>query len=98
MAEKYRLKGKVWLWPGETAAWHFVHVEKKLAARLKEKYGRRNAWSSVRVNVKVGKTRWGTSIFWDTRSGTYLLPLKAQVRRAEGIVADDDISFVLAVE
>jgi hypothetical protein len=98
MAKRYRLKGKVWLWPGEVAAWHFVHLEKKLAGQLKEKYGRQNAWSSIRVKVGIGRTTWQTSIFWDTRSGTYLLPLKAQVRRAEGIIADDEIIFTLEVQ
>lgn len=98
MAKKYRLKGKVWLWPGETAAWHFVHIEKNIAGQLKEKYGRRNAWSSVRVKVGIGKTKWHTSIFWDTRSGTYLLPLKAQVRRTEGVAADDDITYNLEIQ
>ena len=44
-----------------------------------------------------GKTTWKTSIFPDKKSGTYLLPLKADVRRREGIGAGDRITSSLEV-
>lgn len=49
----------------------------------------------MRVQVRIGKTTWETSIFPDSRSGVYILPLKAKVRRAEGIRAGDTIAFTL---
>lgn len=106
MAKVYKVKGKVWLWPGSTrstdsgqgGAWHFVHVDKKTSDTIKEKHAKsRRGFSSVRVEVTIGKTTWKTSIFPDSRSGTYLLPLKASVRHAEGISEGDTISFALAI-
>lgn len=98
MATKYKVRGKVWLWPGEQGAWHFVHVDKKLSEKIKAKHTRmRRGFGSVRVSVTIGKTTWKTSIFPDSRSGTYLLPLKAAVRRAEGLSEDDTISFTLDI-
>ncbi|PIR83917.1 DUF1905 domain-containing protein [Candidatus Kaiserbacteria bacterium CG10_big_fil_rev_8_21_14_0_10_51_14] len=98
MAKTYKTRGKVWLWPGESAAWHFVHVDKKLSEELKEKHGKvKRGFGSIPVKARIGKTSWETSIFPDKRSGTYLLPLKAQVRRAEGIAADDTITFTLEI-
>jgi hypothetical protein len=41
---------------------------------------------------------WETSIFPDSRSGgAYILPLKAKVRSAEGIMAGDTISLTLEI-
>lgn len=100
------MKGKVWLWPGEArstssgqaGAWHFVHVDKKTSETIKAKHTRvRRGFGSVRVNATIGKTTWQTSIFPDSRSGTYLLPLKASVRHAESIADGDTITFNLAI-
>lgn len=96
MSAKYRVKGKVWLWPGESSAWHFVHVDKKTSETIKAKHAKpRRGFGSVRVEATIGKTTWKTSIFPDSRSGTYLLPLKASVRRGEGIGDGDSITFTL---
>lgn len=96
--KKRKVKGKVWLWPGEQGAWHFVHVDKKTSETIKKKYtAKRRGFSSVRVEATIGKTSWKTSIFPDSRSGAYLLPLKASVRRAEEIDEGDSITFSLVV-
>jgi hypothetical protein len=43
----------------------------------------------------LGKTSWKTSIFPDAKSGGYLLPLKAVVRKKENVAARDIVSFTL---
>jgi hypothetical protein len=45
--------------------------------------------------VTIGKTKWKTSVFPDKRSGTYLLPLKAEVRKKEGIFSEDTVSLTI---
>ena len=91
----FKVRAKVWLYPGEVA-WHFVNVDKKQSAELKEVYGKdRRGFGSIPVTVTLGKTTWKTSIFPDKHSGTYLLPLKAAVRRAEGVEEGDAIAFTL---
>ena len=87
---------KVWLWPGDMAAWHFVYIDKATSGKIKAVHkGPRRGFGAVKVSVVVGKTVWKTSIFPDKKSGTYLLPLKAAVRRAEGIVSGDSIAFTI---
>ena len=96
-ARSYPVKGKVWLYPGD-AAWHFVHVDKKTSDTIKQLRGRNvRGFGSIPVRVTIGKTSWDTSIFPDKQSGTYLLPLKASVRRAEEVSAGDTITFTLAI-
>lgn len=95
---KYSFKSEVWLYPSETAAWHFVSVEKRVSDELKKNFKKvERGWGSLRVKVKVGKTTWLTSIFWDKRSGVYILPLKAQVRKKEGIMQGEHVGINLHI-
>lgn len=90
----YRCRGRVVLWLGAQGAWHFVHVDKKISEKIRAgQKGPHRGFGAVKVKVTIGKTTWTTSIFPDSRSGTYLLPLKAAVRRAEGVSDGDMITF-----
>ena len=94
----YKLKARVWLYPGESAAWHFITVPQKESTDIKEKFGKsRRGWGSIPVTVTIGKTSWKTSIFPDRKSNAYLLPLKADVRKKEEISQGDTVSFTLAL-
>lgn len=77
-------------------AWHFVYVDKATSEKIRVAYkGPRRGFGSVKVEAKIGKTTWNTSIFPDKRSGCYLLPLKAKVRYEEGVEAGETIGFTL---
>jgi hypothetical protein len=94
----YKMRSKVWLWPGETAAWHFMTLPLKESEEIKKKHGdQRRGFGSIPVTVTIGTTTWDTSLFPDKRSGCYLLPLKAKVRQAEGVAMDDTVTFSLTV-
>lgn len=95
MAQRYTVRSQLVPYPG-MGAWHFLHVDKKQSALFKEKYAtHKRGFGSIRVTVTIGKSMWKTSIFPDKQSGTYLLPVKKQIRRAEGIEAGDMVNFTL---
>ena len=94
---KCAFKEKLWVWPGEKAAWRFVTVPKAESEVLRKKVKLKNGFGSIRVKAKVGKTSWDTSVFPDSKSGTYLLPVKAQVRRIEGLEDGESVSVSLVV-
>lgn len=82
---KIFFKAKIWVYPGESANWHFVTLDKKSADLVKKSQEgqKRRGWGSVKVIATMGKTTWRTSIFPDKQSGSYLLPIKAEVRKKE---------------
>jgi hypothetical protein len=86
-----RFTAKVWVWPGDKAAWRFVTVPKVESEKLRKTIQLKRGFGSIRVSAKIGKTSWDTSIFPDSQSGTYLLPVKAPVRRAEGLDDGDPV-------
>ena len=53
--------------------------------------GIRAGFGSVRVAVTVGTTSWRTSIFPDSKTRTYVLPVKKEVRDAEKLDTGDDV-------
>lgn len=95
---KYEFSAEVWKWSG-MAAWHFVTVDADVAARIREDRAGapRVGWGSIPVSVTVGSTTWKTSIFPDKKSGSYLLPMKADVRKKEDISAGDSVSVQLSI-
>ncbi len=69
-----------------SAARFFVSLPEELADDIDERYGHLEAgFGSLRVEVTIGSTTWRTSTFPHTKRGTYLLPVKKQVRTAEGL-------------
>jgi hypothetical protein len=56
--------------------------------------GKRRGFGSVKVTVSLGASRWQTSLF-PNKDGSWFLPIKAPVRRAEGIVEGDEIAVEL---
>ena len=95
---KYKVRSKVVVWPGEQGAWHFAYVDAKNADAIKKKCGKsKRGFGAIRVTVTLGKSKWQTSIFPDKHSGTYLLPIKKQIRVAESIDAGDTVSFTLTI-
>lgn len=89
------MKSRVFVYPG-MGGWRFLGIPLKEGKEIKEKYGKHaKGWGSLPVSVTIGKTVWKTSIFPDKKSGTYLLPLKAQVRKVEDIIDDDTVQFII---
>lgn len=89
---------KVVLWSGDMAAWHFVGVTKVIGHEIREKFSKgRRGFGSIPVTVTVGETTWRTSIFPDKYSGSYILPLKASVRKKEGIEAGEQLTYTIEI-
>ncbi|WP_029251696.1 DUF1905 domain-containing protein [Paraoerskovia marina] len=64
-------------------AWYFATVPEDVTDAIRSLPLPPKGFGSVRVRVEVGASRWETSLFPDSASGCYLLPLKKAVRTAE---------------
>ncbi|MEF2278717.1 DUF1905 domain-containing protein [Deinococcus sp. YIM 134068] len=87
--------GPLWHWRGP-APWYFVTVPPEGCETLKAAsslvtYG----WGMIPVQVGLGETLWTTSLF--PQEGRYLVPIKASVRRAEGLEEGDTVTLRLEV-
>ncbi len=94
----FKIRANVWLYPGQSANWHFATIPKKQSDQIKERFADfKRGWGSLPVTVTVGKTVWKTSIFPDKKAGAYLLPIKSDVRKEEKIQAGRSMTFVVEI-
>lgn len=85
MGAEFDFDAEVWRHQGE-AAWFFVSVPEDVTDDIDGEFGHRAAgFGSIKVEVTIGSSRWQTSLFPDTKRGCYLLPVKAAVRKAQGL-------------
>jgi hypothetical protein len=87
--------GPLWLWSGEGGSWHFMTVPAEQSGELRaESLVRRRGFGSVPVQATIEGVSWRTSVF-PQKSGGYLLPIKAEVRRKANIAANDEVTVEL---
>jgi len=53
-------------------------------------------WGMIPVSAEIGATRWATSLF--PKDGRYVVPIKAAVRKAEGLEVGDTVTVRLFVD
>ncbi|MDX2094564.1 MAG: DUF1905 domain-containing protein [Alphaproteobacteria bacterium] len=95
--QTYDFKSEIWLFQGQ-GAWYFVTLPADITARIRQLIsGPRRGWGAIRVRVTIGDTRWQTSIFPYKALDAFILPLKAKIRKAEGLTAGDRPHIQLTV-
>lgn len=92
-------EAELWAWEGP-ASWVFLSLPPEFAEPVKlaqflASAGPKRGWKLVRVVAEVADLRWETSLFPDKQSGSYILPVKAAVRRKLGVSAGDRLSLTL---
>lgn len=97
MTKSYAFRAQVWKYSFEgAAAWHFITLPKAVSDEIRFLAAdRKSAWGSLRVLARIGGTSWKTSLFPDSKSGCYLLPVKAEVRKAEALKHGSEASCVV---
>jgi Domain of unknown function (DUF1905) len=94
--------GTLWRWTGGsgTGTWHFLTIDgpagEALAATalMRRLEGMSRGFGSLKVTATIGSSRFSTSLFPSNELG-WMLPVKASVRKAEGLIAGDTISVEL---
>jgi|APTNR8051073442_1049403.scaffolds.fasta_scaffold02200_11 hypothetical protein len=97
--QSYEITNEVILWNFEKGSWHFFKIPKDISDEIKFfNSNKLRGFRSLKVKVRIGETSFATSIFPDSKSGGYFLPLKASVREAENIFAGDKITLQLIIQ
>jgi hypothetical protein len=88
--------GEIWHWKGPSP-FHFVTVPEELCDALDATAGLVSyGWGMIPVSVRIGDTGWKTSLW--PKDGRYIVPLKADVRRAEALEVGDTTTVRLVVD
>jgi hypothetical protein len=94
----YSFRAELWHYPGE-AGWHFITLPAEIAEEIREETVLfRTGFGSVKVTADIGGHSWQTSIFPDSNSRSYLLPVKKAVRTAAHVSDGDEVEVRLALQ
>lgn len=104
MTEQITHTGPLWRWTSSTGTgtWHFLTIDGEagealsgtaLMRRLEKSIG---GFGSLKVVARIGDSTFKTSLFPSKELG-WLLPVKASVRKAEGVSEGDVVEVVLEV-
>lgn len=87
----------LWIWPTDKASWYFVCLTPDAAeqVRFAMQGQARRGFGSVKVEVRLVDQVWRTSLFPDKARSSYLLPIKAQVRKACDLKLDENVFITL---
>lgn len=89
-------RGEIWFWKGP-APWYFITVPDEQCGALEASSGLVSyGWGMIPVTAHIGGTSWKTSLF--PKDGRYIVPVKADVRRAESIEEGDVVPVRLTVD
>jgi hypothetical protein len=79
----YLFESTIWK-HSSSSAWYFVTLPNDLSLEIRELFGKEEeGWGRLKVRAQTGRSEWQTSIWWDSKKGAYLLPLKAAIRKKE---------------
>lgn len=93
----YTFKSMPWRYEGK-GAWYFLTLPFDLSNEIRGNLKwQEEGWGRLKVKAKIGNTDWDTAIWYDTKHKSYLLPLKAQIRKAENIEPNKEIQVIIAL-
>ncbi len=97
--------GPLWRWTSAStaAAWFFVTIDGEagealsaIALMRRLESGRRGGFGSLKVRARIGGSEFATSVF-PSRDLGWILPVKAAVRKAEGLGEGSEVTVTLDV-
>ncbi len=102
MNERIACSAALWRWtsPKAPAAWHFITIAGaagealSATALMRRLEGGGRGFGSLKVVATIGESSWQTSVFPSSEEG-WMLPVKAAVRKAEGIIEGDVVDISL---
>ncbi len=95
MPISYSFKAAPWRYAG-AGGWYFVSLPVKMAKEIREALRHEEeGWGRLKATACIGNSEWKTAIWFDTKSNTYLLPLKAEIRKKENLIEGKMVKVVV---
>lgn len=97
----FTFTAKCWLWQEGKGSWHFITLPQDKSEEIKfftqHLHDRPRGWGAVHAHSKIGNTTWQTSIFPSSTLAAYILPIKAEVRKKEKVLVDNELTVYIKV-
>ena len=92
---QYDFSSEIWK-HSSTGSWFFVSLPESISAEIRENLQwQEEGWGRMKASAQVGAIPWDTAIWFDKKRNTYLLPLKAEIRKKANLDTGQKISVKL---
>jgi Domain of unknown function (DUF1905) len=89
---QFCFEGEPWRHNGPNG-WYFISLPVELSKEIRTLFkAEEQGWGRLPAKARIGSTEWETAIWLDTKADTYILPLKAEVRRKEQLTVGKKIA------
>ncbi len=90
---KYGYSTKIWK-HNAPGGWYFVSLPKKLSKEIRQNLKwQEEGWGRMKAFAQIGESKWETAIWFDTKKGAYILPIKAEIRKKANLKIDQNIEM-----
>ncbi|MFN8274704.1 MAG: DUF1905 domain-containing protein [Flavobacteriaceae bacterium] len=94
---KYQFTASPWQYQGP-GGWWFVTLPPEISAEIRTHLKEfEEGWGRLKATAQINQYSWATAIWFDTKAQSYLLPLKAEVRKKEAIVLGKTLEVIIWV-
>ena len=94
---QYRFSSEVWQYSGP-GGWYFISLPLKLSKEIRKTFKSEEArWGRLTAIARIGTSEWKTAIWFDTKINTYLLPLKAEIRKKENLIIGKKVNMAVFI-
>ncbi len=92
---KYQITARPWIYSGK-GAWIFVTLPVKISKEIRRHFkAEEECWGRLKTTAQIGNSEWSAAICFDSKSGTYLLPLKAEIRKNKSIELNEAVTVAI---
>ena len=95
--DSYTFDAELWAWSARRELWVFAALPEDASEEIGDEPRPPSGFGSVKVWVRLGSSRWSTSIFPDSERKAYVVPIKKAVRDAEGVGVGDVVEITIEV-
>ncbi|WP_035483138.1 DUF1905 domain-containing protein [Gaetbulibacter saemankumensis] len=94
---QYHFSAKIWQ-HNAPGGWHFTSVPNFISKEIRENLKwQEEGWGRMKAIAEIGSKRWETAIWFDTKRNTYILPIKAEIRKKLNLTTNDMIHLTIWV-
>ncbi len=94
---KYDFSAELWQHSAE-GGWYFVSLPIEISKEIRDNLKwQEEGWGRMKVMASIDQLEWSTAIWFDTKANTYLLPVKAEIRKKASVESGDLIVITVSL-
>lgn len=94
---RYDFSGELWKSEGQ-GGWYFVSLPKDISIEIRANLQwQEEGWGRMKAMAKIEDVEWETAIWFDKKKDTYLLPIKADIRKKVKLELDQFLDLSISI-